>query len=157
MVTEKATNKTKKTDDLNFIIKGKNTQKEGMNTKPVVIPEIAEWYSDSSNTLNINTINKVVYNDDSLVNVVDEFIDDYKNFTGVELSKEKGSTKSNSYNFIKEAPDTLLGDEGYTMDIQGDKIVVKSQSVTGNMYGMQTILQMYKQNKSTFNVGIMRD
>lgn len=157
VVTETATNKTKKTDDLNFIIKGKNTQKEGMNTKPVVIPEIAEWYSDSSNTLNINTINKVVYNDDSLVNVVDEFIDDYKNFTGVELSKEKGSTKSNSYNFIKEAPDTLLGDEGYTMDIQGDKIVVKSQSVTGNMYGMQTILQMYKQNKSTFNVGIMRD
>ncbi|MGG7144186.1 discoidin domain-containing protein [Clostridium nigeriense] len=156
-VTEEATNKTKKTDDLEFIIKGKNTQKEGMNSKPVVIPEIAEWYSDSTNTLNINSVDKVVYNDDSLEGVVDEFISDYEEFTGIKLSKEKGSTKANAYNFVKEAPDSLLGDEGYTMDIQGDRIIVKSQSVTGNMYGMQTILQMYKQNESSFNIGTMRD
>ncbi|MGG7212923.1 discoidin domain-containing protein [Clostridium nigeriense] len=156
-VTEEATKKTKKTDDLEFIIKGKNTQKEGMNSKPVVIPEIAEWYSDSTNTLNINSVDTVVYNDDSLEGVVDEFISDYEEFTGIKLSKEKGSTKANAYNFVKEAPDSLLGDEGYTMDIQGDRIIVKSQSVTGNMYGMQTILQMYKQNESSFNIGTMRD
>ncbi|MDU2155570.1 discoidin domain-containing protein [Clostridium sp.] len=156
-VTEESTKKTKKTADLEFIIKGKNTQKEGMNSKPAVIPEIAEWYSDTTNTLKINSMNKVVYNDDSLEEIVDEFISDYENFTGIKLSKEKGSTKANSYNFIKEIPDTLLGDEGYTMDIQEDKVIVKSQSVIGNMYGMQTILQMYKQNESSFNIGTMRD
>ena len=30
------------------------------------------------------------------------------------------------------------------MDIKSDRIDVQSVSVTGNMYGMQTILQMYK-------------
>ncbi|WP_291651409.1 discoidin domain-containing protein [Clostridium sp.] len=156
-VTEEATEKTKKTSDLEFIVKGENTQIEGMNSKPVVIPEIAEWYSDSTNTLDINTINTVVYNDDSLEVVVDEFINDYEDFTGIKLSKEKGNTRANAYNFIKEVPDHLLGDEGYTMDIQSDKVIVKSQSSIGNMYGMQTILQMYKQNQSSFNIGIMRD
>ena len=156
-ITEEETKKTKKTGDLEFIVKGKNAQTEGMNSKPVVIPEIAEWYSNSTNTLDINKIDTVVYNDDSLGNVVDEFINDYEDFTGIKLSKEKGNTKANAYNFIKEVPDSLLGDEGYTMDIESDKVIVKSQSITGNMYGMQTILQMYKQNQNTFNIGTMRD
>ena len=156
-VTEEETKETKKTIDLEFIVKGENTQVEGMNTKPVVIPEIAEWYSDSTNTLDINKIDAVVYNDDSLGEVVDEFISDYENFTGIKLSKEKGNTRANAYNFIKEVPDSLLGDEGYTMDIQSDKVIVKSQSSIGNMYGMQTILQMYKQNQNSFNIGTMRD
>lgn len=156
-ITENSTKKAKKTGDLTFIVKGKNTQQIGMNVKPVVIPEIAEWYSNSTDTLKIADINKVVYNDDSLELIVDEFISDYKDFTGIQLSKEKGDAKANAYNFIKETPDSLLGDEGYTMDILGDKVIVKSQSVTGNMYGMQTILQMYKQNTTSFNIGTMRD
>ncbi|MBY0754499.1 discoidin domain-containing protein [Clostridium sardiniense] len=156
-VTEEKTQETKKTGDLEFIVKGKNTQIASMNKKPVVIPEIAEWYSDSTNTIDINSIDTVVYNDNSLVGIVDEFISDYENFTGIKLSKVKGSARANAYNFIKEIPDSLLGDEGYIMDIQADRIIVKSQSSIGNMYGMQTILQMYKQNESSFNVGIMRD
>ena len=156
-VTEDETKATKKTGDLEFIVKGENIQIEGMNSKPVVIPEIAEWYSDSTNTLDINKIDTVVYNDDSLGEVVDEFINDYEDFTGIKLSKEKGNTRANAYNFIKEVQDSLLGDEGYTMDIQSDKVIVKSQSSIGNMYGMQTILQMYKQNENSFNIGTMRD
>ena len=32
------------------------------------------------------------------------------------------------------------------MDIRADRVVAKSSSVTGNMYAMQTILQMTKQD-----------
>ena len=156
-VRETATDKMKKTEDLNFVVKGQNTQVEGMNSKPVVIPEISEWYTDSTNTLEINSIDTVIYSDDSLEAVVDEFIDDYKDFTGIQLNKEKGNAKANAYNFIKKTPDLLLGEEGYTMDIQTDRVIVKSQSITGNMYGMQTILQMYKENQNSFNVGTIRD
>lgn len=43
------------------------------------------------------------------------------------------------------------------MDIQKDRINVASVDTTGNMYGMQTILQMYKENNERYNVGQMRD
>ena len=43
------------------------------------------------------------------------------------------------------------------MDIQTDRINVASVSTTGNMYGMQTILQMNKENGKEFKVGQIRD
>ena len=43
------------------------------------------------------------------------------------------------------------------MDIQKDRINVASVDTTGNMYGMQTILQMYKENNEGYKVGQMRD
>lgn len=156
-VTEKSTGNSVVTNDYNYLVKGQYTQDEANNSKPVVIPEIAEWYSDSNEALEIKSIETVVYNNDALETVVDEFISDYKDFTGVELKKEKGEAKANAFNFSLEAPDKLLGNEGYTMDIQKDRVVVKSESTTGNMYGMQTILQMYKENNNSFNVGTMRD
>lgn len=155
-VTETATNETAITDDITYLVEGKNTQAEG-NAKPVVIPEIQEWYSNTTDKLTVSSITKVTYNDDALAAVVDEFIADYKDFTGKELTKIKGEPEANAFNFTKEAPDALLGEEGYTMDILADRVNVKSESVTGNMYGMQTILQMYKQNAEEFSIGQMRD
>ena len=43
------------------------------------------------------------------------------------------------------------------MDIQKDRINVASVHTTGNMYGMQTILQMYKENNEGYKIGKMRD
>lgn len=156
-VTEEATGETKNTGDLDFLVKGTHTQEEGKNVKPVIIPEIQEWYSDSSERLSVDRIDRVVYSDYSLETVADEFISDYEDFTGIRLEKMKGSVQADAFNFIKEAPDSLLGEEGYTMDIQADRIIVRSESTTGNMYGMQTILQMYRQDPQSFAVGQMRD
>ena len=156
-VTEEATGETKNTGDLDFLVKGMHTQEEGKNAKPVIIPEIQEWYSDSSERLSVDRIDRVVYSDDSLETVADEFISDYEDFTGIKLEKIKGSVQADAFNFIKEAPDRLLGEEGYTMDIRADRIIVRSESTTGNMYGMQTILQMYRQDPQSFAVGQMRD
>ncbi|MBQ8857191.1 MAG: discoidin domain-containing protein, partial [Lachnospiraceae bacterium] len=145
------------TNDITYVVEGTQTQEEGMNAKPVIIPEIQEWYSDSAEKLAVASLTKVTYSDNALEAIVDEFIADYEDFTGVKLIKTKGEAEANAFNFTKEAPDALLGEEGYTMDIFADRINVKSESVTGNMYGMQTILQMYKQDAEEFSIGSMRD
>ena len=145
------------TNDITYVVKGTKTQAEGMNAKPVIIPEIQEWYSDSTEKAAVSELTKVVYDDDALEAIVDEFVSDYEDFTGIVLEKVKGEAVANAFNFSMTAPDALLGEEGYTMDIQADRINVASGSVTGNMYGMQTILQMYKQDAEGFAIGQMRD
>lgn len=92
--------------------------------------------------------------------MVDEFVADYKDFTGIKLTAKKGAAEAGAFNFVKTdstAAIAQLGDEGYTMNIQADRVVAKSSSVTGNMYAMQTILQMTKQDASGFVIGSMRD
>lgn len=157
IVTNTATGESKETQDIPYIVAGQYEQLEENNQKPAVIPEIAEWYADSNNTLAVNKITSITYNDNSLEAIVDEFIADYQDYTGIKLSKEKSQIKENAFNFVRQTPDSFLGDEGYTMDIESDKIIVKSGTTTGNMYAMQTILQMYKQNNAAFNIGTMRD
>ncbi len=156
-VTETATGNTKNTGDLEVVVKGINTQQQGSNPKPTVIPEIQEWYSPSADKLLVSSLKTVTYTDAQLKVVVDEFVRDYQDFTGIKLTAEQGAPKANAINFELKAPDALLDAEGYTMDIQKDRINVASISTTGNMYGMQTILQMYKENNTEYNVGQMRD
>ena len=129
----------------------------GKNAKPTVIPEIQEWHSNSTEQISVNALKTVTYTDDKLKAVVDEFVRDYKDFTGINLTVKKGASQANAFNFQLKAPDTLLGDEGYTMDIQKDRINVASVHTTGNMYGMQTILQMYKEDNEGYKIGKMRD
>lgn len=157
-ITEEATTETLVTDDYTYTVAGTKTQAAGKNGKPSIIPEIQEWYSESTETLSVTSITKVVYDEDEMIPVVDEFIADYEDFTGMILEKEKKSeTQSNAFNFSLSAPDQLLGKEGYIMDIRSDRINVASESVVGNMYGMQTILQMYQSDHSGFSIGQMRD
>lgn len=157
IVTEEESGETKATADIPHTVKGMNEQAEDKNAKPVIIPEIAEWYSDSTAKLAVSDITKVRYDDASLETVVNEFVADYEDFTGVKLTSEQGKEAKNAFNFSIDASDKQLGEEGYTMDIQDDRVLVKSESITGNMYGMQTILQMYKQDTDGFAVGQMRD
>ena len=160
VVTDTATGNTKTTSDIPYVVKGTNQQQEGNNAKPTIIPEIAEWHSTSAAKLAASAVTKVVYDDDSLKAVVDEFVADYKDFTGIKLTAKKGAAEAGAFNFVKTdstAAIAQLGDEGYTMDIQADRVVAKSSSVTGNMYAMQTILQMTKQDANGFVIGSMRD
>ena len=145
------------TGDIPVTVRGLYTGNENANTKPVVIPEIQEWYSDSNAKLAIGDVTKVTYDDAALKAVVDEFVADYADFTGIELTAVQGAAEANAFNFSLTAPDALLGDEGYTMQILSDRINVASGSTTGNMYGMQTILQMVKTDAEGFAVGQMRD
>lgn len=156
-VVTDAAGETAITNDIEYVVEGLYTQEEGNNSKPVVIPEIAEWYSDTTDQLSAADIKYVAYTDAALDEVVDEFIADYEDFTGVVLEKVAADSVEGGISFALEAPDALLGEEGYVMDIQSDRICVSSESVTGNMYGMQTILQMNQQDSESYSVGTMRD
>ena len=158
-VTETKSGTSKTSGDLTYVIKGKNTQAEGKNAKPVVVPEIQEWFTDSTAKVAADKLTKVTYQADELKAVVEEFVADYKDFTGIELKVVKGAAQAGAFNFTFGEPenDPILGDEGYVMNIQTDRIDVQSESVTGNMYGMQTILQMTKTEADGFPVGQIRD
>ena len=156
-VVTDAAGESAKTDDIEYIVEGLYTQDEENNSKPVVIPEIAEWYSDTADQLATDSIKYVAYDDEALDDVVAEFIADYEDFTGVKLEKSKDVSAKGTISFAMEAPDALLGEEGYVLEVTANGISVSSESVTGNMYGMQTILQMYKQNEESFSIGTMRD
>ena len=156
-VVTDAAGETAITNDIEYVVEGLYTQEEGNNSKPVVIPEIAEWYSDTTDQLSAADIKYVAYTDAALDEVVDEFIADYEDFTGVVLEKVAADSVEGGISFALEAPDALLGEEGYVMDIQSDRICVSSESVTGNMYGMQTILQTNQQDSESYSVGTMRD
>ena len=145
------------TADIPVIVKGLYEQAEGMNTKPTVIPEIQEWYSDSTEKLAVTDVTKVTYDNAALEKVVAEFVNDYEALTGITLIPVQGEAQEGAFNFSLTAPDAKLGDEGYTMEILSDRINVASVSTTGNMYGMQTILQMVKLDAEGFAIGQMRD
>ena len=71
VVTETATGKGKETKDVDYIVKGTKTQADGKNAKPTVIPEIQEWYSDSTEKIAVSSLKTVTYTDDKLKDVVD--------------------------------------------------------------------------------------
>lgn len=147
------------TNDIAYEVEGTTTPAQGKNAKPTVVPEIQEWFSNSTDKLGLDALTAVTYRDASLKSVVDEFVADYKDFTGKTLAASQGAAKAGAFNFTLGDPagDKLLGEEGYAMQIQADRIDVAAPAITGNMYAMQTILQMTKTETDGFPVGQMRD
>ena len=156
-VTEIETGRTATTGDVTFLVKAATEKKEGVNEKPVVIPEIQEWSSWTDEKLSLSMIREVRYQDDSLEAVVDEFIADYKDFTGKGLKKVKDKVAPGSISFTFGTSSMFMYEEGYEMDIVEDGVIVYAETVTGNMYAAQTILQMVKQNPEEIPIGVMRD
>lgn len=158
-VSKEGTDEKAVTNDIVYLVKGVNTQPAGKNVKPSVVPEIQEWYSNSDAKLALDAVTAVTYSDAALKPVVDEFVADYKDFTGRNLASSRGDVSAGTIHFALTSPadDALLGDEGYVMEIESDRINVTAPAVTGNMYAMQTILQMTKLDDSGFPMGQMRD
>ncbi len=158
-VTQDATQESLTSGDLEYTVRGANDAAQHANAKPAIIPEIQEWHATNTAKLAAKDITRVTYSDTALKAVVDEFVADYQDFTGIKLTASQGAAADGAINFTLGAPagDKLLGDEGYTMTIGSKRIDVQSQAVVGNMYGMQTILQMSRQDAAGFPQGQMRD
>ena len=157
-VSKEGTREQAITNDIAYEVKGTTAPAQG-NAKPTVVPEIQEWFSNSTDKLGLDALTAVTYGDASLKSVADEFVADYKDFTGKTLAVSQGAAKAGAFNFTLGDPagDKLLGEEGYAMQIQADRIDVTAPAITGNMYAMQTILQMTKTETDGFPVGEMRD
>lgn len=157
-VSKEGTREQAITNDIAYEVKGTTAPAQG-NARPTVVPEIQEWFSNSTDKLGLDALTGVTYGDASLKSVVDEFVADYKDFTGKTLAASQGAARAGAFNFTLGDPagDKLLGEEGYAMQIQADRIDVTAPAITGNMYAMQTILQMTKTETDGFPVGEMRD
>ena len=157
-VSKEGTREQAITNDIAYEVKGTTAPAQG-NAKPTVVPEIQEWFSNSTDRLSLDALTAVTYGDASLKSVVDEFVADYKDFTGKTLAASQGAARAGAFNFTLGDPagDKLLGEEGYAMQIQADRIDATAPAITGNMYAMQTILQMTKTETDGFPVGEMRD
>lgn len=157
-VSKEGTREQAITNDIAYEVEGTTAPAQG-NAKPTVVPEIQEWFSNSTGKLDLDALTAVTYGDASLKSVVDEFVADYKDFTGKTLAASQGAARAGAFNFTLGDPagDKLLGEEGYAMQIQADRIDITAPAITGNMYAMQTILQMTKTETDGFPVGEMRD
>ena len=165
-VTVKASFKiTSKTDSSEYAFKefevavpGTMTAAENANAAPTILPELREWVGGTG-SFAASSAKRVVYSDDSLKAMAEEFASDFQVITGVKLSVSKGTSAAAGDIFFTLTTDTTKGlkDEGYIVEAMGDKITVTAEQVAGANWGGKTILQGVKIGEGSFPVGTARD
>lgn len=100
VITKEETGEELVTDDFTYTIAGQLPQMLQKIQSQSIIPETAEWYSDSTDSVATDSITAVTYDNNALEDVVDEFIADYKDFSGIELQKVKGNAKAKHSTFL---------------------------------------------------------
>lgn len=116
----------------------------GVNAKPKVIPELAQWHGDEG-TFTMLDSSRIVYKEASLKTAMEEFQKDLKDITGVTLPLvQDNKAQSHDFYFTFDKDVANLGKEGYEMDIQ-DMLQVKATSETGAYYATRSILQILQQ------------
>ncbi len=151
------------TEDYAVTIPGVYEESTG-NQKPVVSPELAEWYSNSNDTFEVAANSRIVVNPDyveELSVMAEEFKADYEDKLGRSIEIIPGSkadiAKGDFY-FSLGSQDNMLGEEGYVMEIT-DKVTVEAVDKQGAYWATRTILQIMTQSegKDTMPCGITRD
>ena len=91
----------------------------------------------------ISKSTKVYFDNESeeINKVLEYFIEWFKNGSGIELEMAKLPKKSSIYFTAENAPDSL-GEEGYLLEINEDKVIVTANTATGLFYAVQSIRQM---------------
>lgn len=156
-VTKKADNTTADSKEYTVTVPGKYDN-AGTNQKPVVIPQLAEWYGKEG-SVKITNASRIVV--DSLAS---EFLpaakalaDDYKAETGIELQVvENGTANNGDILFTKADDNSGLGNEGYIIDINNN-VTVKALDNTGAYWSTRSILQILELNQNSIPKGITRD
>lgn len=128
----------------------------GKNEKPVVIPELAEWYGGTeAGTVQIDKNTKIVYKDAAFKNAAEALANDYKAEYGTALQVVTDGEDSGDIVFTKDAQ-SGLGEEGYIMEMN-DKVNVKAERSQGAYWSTRSILQIVKLNNGEIPKGITKD
>lgn len=133
----------------------------GVNAKPKVIPELAQWYGYEGDFTMWDS-SRIVYKDASLKAAMEEFQKDMRDIMGISLPLIQDSkAQVNDFYFALDNGVGILGKEGYEMDIQ-DVLQVKATTETGAYYATRSILQILQQvqgseGKLTIPKGITKD
>lgn len=147
------------TDPMEIIVPGKYKQQSGSNSKPVVIPEVREWFG-SKNNFNISNSSRIVIDPvykNQLNNMANTFAKDYKEIIGKNIDVVESTVpRTGDFYFTLSTKDQGLGKEGHLMTIT-DFIKVEAQDSIGAFWATRSILQILQQNKTTIPQGIVRD
>ena len=134
-----------------------NLPGEGINQKPAVVPEIAEWQGGKG-WLKITGQTELVLEEASgqqMRVAAEELQKDYEEETGVSLRIRTGTPKDGDFYFAAE-DGSSLGEEGYELEI-GNVVSVKAEHAKGAYWATRTILQILKLNGNTMPKGFIRD
>lgn len=128
----------------------------GTNAKPVVIPELAEWYGGTEGgAVTISDSTKIVYKDAAFETAATALAEDYKAEFGIELAVAASGEAAGDIVFEKDE-ENGLDEEGYIIDTD-DMITVKAEQVTGAYWATRSILQIAKLNENAVPMGITKD
>lgn len=158
--TNTSTGKVTLTKEHTVDIPGIYTDSTG-NAKPQVIPEIAEWYSDSLESFRLSSEGSIVIDSEDLRYTGEEFQKDLEDQTGISLPVRVGDSSSvqpGDFFFSLESDDSMLGEEGYAMSVQ-DSVQTKAIDTAGAYWATRTILQTLKlsEDETSLPMGQMRD
>lgn len=116
------------------------------NAKPFVIPELKEWKGMEGKFV-LDGHTQVVFPEKNieLSRIASAFITDYEQMfkTKLAISQEKATTNGIIFRMCN---DKQLGDEGYTIVISKQRVVVSANKPIGIYWATRTLLQMSEQN-----------
>lgn len=139
-------------------VPGSMTAKAEANAAPQILPELREWVGGEGQFA-ASVAKRVVYGQDSLKVMAEDFAADFQIITGIKLEVVQGTAAQAGDIFITLGADKAQGlkDEGYLLEASANSITVKAEAVAGANWGGKTILQGMKTGNSTFPVGTTRD
>ena len=129
----------------------------GTNAKPVVIPELAEWYGgNESGDFTIGQDTTIYVADPSFTAAAQALADDYNAEMGTNLTVATGDQAAAGDILFTADAGSGLDEEGYIMEIN-DSLTVKAETNTGAYWATRSILQIAELNNGSIPKGIAKD
>ena len=119
----------------------------GVNPKPVVVPELAEWYGGTE-AGDFSFTGKIAVAEDAqaFLPAAQALAEDIKSETGKTIDVVTGNGENGDIVFVNADPSEALGEEGYSMQISA-KTTVAAEQEAGAYWATRTILQILEQNE----------
>lgn len=155
-VTEEATKEYADTPAIKVSVPGLNDEKDSINDKPTVLPELQQWFGYEGE-FELSDTSKIVVDPaaDLFMETAETFAADYKDVLNKEITVERGTNPQKGDFYFTMSPKTL-DKETYVMDIQ-DYVTIEASEETGAYWSTRSILQILKQTNSTIHKGKTMD
>lgn len=117
-------------------------QTANLNMKNLIPKPVSVMPAPGVFILNATTGISVSPPNDELLRIGNMLADSLKRATGLSLPVSAGNSSSKQTIYLTLAPDTGLGDEGYTLTINPTGVTLSAPKPAGLFYGVQTLLQL---------------
>ncbi|WP_219835712.1 alpha-L-fucosidase [Paenibacillus sp. R14(2021)] len=118
----------------------------GINPAPSVVPSMREWMGGTG-AFSLGAKSMIIVDPNAAGELKDDaevFAEDYATLSGTRLAVDvSGKPKKGDVFLTLDA--SLTKEEGYTLEI-ADTVTIRGKTDTGIFYGLQTILQILKQD-----------